>query len=508
MTPSGPLASMRSGVLLAAALASAAAADVTVSSVKMHDVTAMTYGANTPNSNGRNFTAPGMIAQSGFTHIRWPGGSCANQVIWNNDFSACPYFAQYESANDVSKWQWMQAAAFAAQHGLEVFWQVNAAVGFVCGPQAAAKLAADWVQNATAQGIAMNYIEVGNENYGAWEVPYADRPQNVSAEAYAEVCSAVIKAVKEVKPSVLVGCVGDFPTPGSTPFLDWNEKVLGGAGADMDFLIMHEYYTKEKAGDLTPWNLLNYGCAANLSASPNCGPHAVARAVAADVAAYAPARGSRLPIMMTEYNMEQPHTAPTWAVVEGLFTAKTLGDSITAGLMGSTFYAMAEPWRDPGGYRIYNRDGSSAYAPAYIFAIYTNVAPVGSWLLASTVRPAMNLSAFAFARPSGGEYGLVLVNTAAGAQTVSLTGPWGTGKLSATRYSFTASSDSAETFLAAKYAYNGADATSAPGPMPFGGIKPATAAFAGSVVLPAASVVGLIISKPETARAHLARLVV
>ncbi len=487
---------MRSGVLLAGVLALAGAADVMVSSLKLQNVTPMTYGANTPSSNGRNFTAPGMVAQSGFTHIRWPGGSSANQVFWNNDFSACPYFAQYESANDASKWQWTQAAAFAAQHGLEVFWQVNAAVGFVCGPEVAAKLAVDWVRNATAQGIAMNYIEVGNENYGTWEVPYADRPQNVSAEAYAKVCSAVIRVLKEVKPSVSVGCVADFPIPGSTstPFLDWNEKLLEVAGADMDFLIIHEYYTREKTGDIVPWNLVNYGCASNLSASPNCGPHAVARAVMADVAAYAPARRSQLPVMMTEYNMEQPHNYPTWAVVEGIFTAKMLGDSLTAGLMGSTFFAMANPWRDPG-YRIYNCNGSSAYAPAYIFAIYTNVAPVGSWLLASTVLPSMNVSAFAFARAAGGEYGVVLVNTAAEAQTVSLAGPWGTDKLSATRFTFGASSDSVETFFAAKYAYNGVDGTTAPGPIPFGSIKPATTMFAGSVVLPAASVVGLIISK-------------
>ena len=41
-----------------------------------------------------------------------------------------------------------------------------------------------------------------------WEAPYKDSPGSVSPEKYAQVCTAVVNAVKAVKPSVVVGCVG------------------------------------------------------------------------------------------------------------------------------------------------------------------------------------------------------------------------------------------------------------------------------------------------------------
>ena len=43
---------------------------------------------------------------------------------------------------------------------------MNAAIGLVCGPQVAAASAAKFVTAATAAGVAVNFIEVGNENYG------------------------------------------------------------------------------------------------------------------------------------------------------------------------------------------------------------------------------------------------------------------------------------------------------------------------------------------------------
>jgi len=183
-------------------------------------------------------------------------------IIWDDDYSVCSYFSKYKNKNAGWTWQWKAAGAFARTHFVEVLWQVNAAVGLVCGPDVAATLAANFVSNATALGIDVNYIEVGNENYGKWEVPYPDNPKVVSPEAYAAVCSAVVKAVKAVRPSVTVGCVGDLIREGAanTPFLDWNEKVLAGAGTDMDFLIIHEYYTKVADGDTSVENLLSYGC--------------------------------------------------------------------------------------------------------------------------------------------------------------------------------------------------------------------------------------------------------
>ena len=256
-----------------------------------------------------------MLKATGASHIRWPGGNYANMLFWNNDYDVCPYFAKYaDKNNDKWMWTWPEAAAYGQNNGVDVLWQMNAAVGMVCGPDVAASLAAAFIANATAAGFDIKYVEVGNENYGKWEVPYPDKPSVVSPSAYAAACNAVSAAIKAVKPTVLVGCVGDLVTPGhsNTPFLDWNKQVLAAAEDSMDFLIIHEYYNKiQNPSNLpTPWEMLNYGCLdANSSASPNCGPLAIAAAVKA-------AASKPLPVMITEYNMVQPYCAPTWQIVQ------------------------------------------------------------------------------------------------------------------------------------------------------------------------------------------------
>jgi len=478
---------------------SATAADLVVSDQQLSNVTAMTYGVNTPNYINNKFvesTGPAMMLATGATHIRWPGGNYANMLFWNNDYSSCPYFSQYKAKNNPSwMWTWQQAGAFAQKQSLEVLWQMNAAVGFICGPAAAAALAASFVATATKAGVDVKYIEVGNENYGKWEVPYKDakKAASVSPTAYAAVCSAVVKAVKAVKASIVVGCVGDLITPGAsnTPFLDWNAKVLAGAGTDMDFLIIHEYYTKVSAGsDTSAWNMLNYGCAS--SAGPNCGPASVAAAVKADVAKYAPTRKSALPIMITEYNMEQPYQAETWSLVEGLFAAKHLGDSMQAGLMGTTFFALANG-KSPD-FGMFSKDATQvAYAPVYAFAIFSRVAPVGSSLLSSTMdTQSLNVTSYAFSRPEANEYGIVLINMGAAPKTISLSGPWGESNLSA--YIYTLTGSTGDPYTATRFAYNGKSGAAKGGPYPFNDIAPLKEAFTGSVTLGASSVTGLVIA--------------
>jgi len=460
----------------------------------------MTYGANLPNYVSSKFvttSGDAMIKASGATHIRWPGGNYANMLIWDDNYSVCPAFTKYKTKNSPGwTFTWRDAATFAQQEGVEVLWQMNAAIGLVCGPNVAAAVAAKFVTTATAAGVAVNVIEVGNENYGKWEAPYKDSPTKVSPASYAQVCTAVVNAVKNVKSSVIVGCVGDIVDTAApnTPFLDWNAKVLNASGTDMDFLIIHEYYTKVSNGDVSPANLLHYGCRSN-PARPNCGPLTVAERVKADVAKYAPARQTAMPVMITEYNMQQPFQAETWSLVEGLFTAKHLGDSLQAGLMGSTFFAMANG--DHPDFGMFSRDAHQiAYAPVFSFAIFTRVAPVGSWMLSSTLEGGADISAYAFSLAEEGYFGMVLVNAAAHSQTVSLDGPWdNTTELAATIYTLTASSQSGgNLYSAASFAYNGVRGPAKGGPLPLDQISPKRVKFTGSITLDAVSVTGFVIT--------------
>jgi hypothetical protein len=304
----------------------------------------MTYGVNLPNYVSSAFVESdghAMIKGSGATHIRWPGGNWANMLFWNDDYAACPYFSKYKSKNAAWTFTWQQAGEFAKAEGIQVLWQMNAAIGLVCGADAAAKLAASFVTTATAAGVEVSIIEVGNENYGKWEVPYPDNPHAVSPAKYAAVCTAVSQAVKAVDPSVVVGCVGDLVDPAApnTPFANWNEVVLNASATDMDFLIIHEYYTKVSHGDVSAANLLKYGCKVNTT-GPNCGPLTIAERVKADVDKFAPERQTPLPVMVSEYNMEQPYQAETWSLVEGLFVAQHLGDQMQAGLIHSLMHSL------------------------------------------------------------------------------------------------------------------------------------------------------------------------
>ena len=60
-------------------------------------MTKLTYGVNLPNYVSTKFVnadGPAMIAATGASHIRWPGGNWANMLFWNDDYSVCPYFAK------------------------------------------------------------------------------------------------------------------------------------------------------------------------------------------------------------------------------------------------------------------------------------------------------------------------------------------------------------------------------------------------------------------------------
>lgn len=492
-------------MILAAAIVglTTSSADVVVSSKRVYDVTHLTYGANTPNYINHKFmvaAGDAMINATGVSHFRWPGGNYANQLFWNNEYDRCPYFAKYANKNAESwVWTWAQAAAFAKARAIPVLWQMNAAVGGVCGVGVAADLAAAFVANATAAGFPVELIEVGNENYGKWETPYADKPEAVNASIYAATCVAVSKAVKAQDPTIKVGCVGDVVDPAhpNTPFPDWQADVLAGAERWMDFLIIHEYYAKSSSAlpeDLTPWGLLNYGCVSAAAAGgPNCGPAAVANAVKA-------AASGPLAVMITEYNMLQPFGPPTWQLVQGLFAAKHLGESMAAGILGSTFFALANG-QSPD-YGMFSRDTSAqlAYAPVFTFAIFTRVAPVGSAMLALTLDvQALNVTAFAFAHEQPGSYGIVLVNMGAAARSVSLEGPWGAAAaLSAATYSLTAAPGSGadDPFSATAFAYNGVAGAAKGGPFPAAGLDsmpPKHGTFTGTVDLAPASVTGIVL---------------
>jgi len=122
--------------------------------------------------------------------------------------------------------------------------------------------------------------------------------------------------------------------------------------------------------------------------------------------------------------------------------------------MGSTFFANGQH----ADYGMFSRDATQvAYAPVFSFAIFTRVAPVGSTMLAAQLEGGLDISAYVYALPAKGYYGVVLINAARDqAQTVALSGPWGnTTSLTATVFTLSAGSKkSASLYAATSFAYN------------------------------------------------------
>lgn len=466
--------------------------DIVVTKDIVFTSTKLSFGANTPNYIGHKFmntNGATIINATATGSIRWPGGNWANDIIFNNDFSICKYFEKFSNQNNPS-WTFthLQTAAFAQKQNIDVLYQINAAIGFVCGADIAATLAANFVKNVTASGFPVKYIEVGNENYGKWETPYKDYPHLVNGSAYGTICVKVSAAIKAVLPSVQVGCVGDFP---SDPFPTWMEDVLTVAGTEMDFVIMHAYFCKHYGtAEPSPWDALNYGCISDPT-KLDCSPKVMADNIAAMVKKYAPSRKSRLPIMLTEYNMEGPVGDETFQVTEALFTAKLLGESMQAGFMGTTFFALVNSNHD---YGMFSRNGAAlggaVYGGAYAFAMYKYVAPFGSSLLKTEVDATKNITAFGFSRDDN-HFGLIIINQGEEKETLSLEGPWGDGSIDSSIFTFQAA-NGLDPFHATSFMWNGQSSTTEGGPFPFDGIPPKKISLSGSIDVDAASLTGII----------------
>merc|ERR1711874_762203 len=129
------------------------------------------------------------------------------------------------------------------------------------------------------------------------------------------------------------------------------------------------------------------------------------------------------------------------------------GDSMEAGIMGSTFFALFNG-KSPDFGMFSKSDNPIAYAPVYAFAIFTRVAPVGSAMIGVTIDPRnLNVSVYAFARSEKDFYGVVFVNMGTDSKTLKLSGPWGSPRdLEAWTYTLTAGS-AAEAFAARNFNY-------------------------------------------------------
>ena len=187
-------------------------------------------------NNGSDAAYVTAMQVSGSRNMRWPGGSWADILNWND--------IQCQASFDITTPQYI---SFLQKFGGQMHPIVNFS-GNWCGTQfshaQAVSLAAAWVTwNLTNSGSARaKYFDVGNEDYGSWEQGgQGSSGSTLTGTVYGNYYVDYYKAMKAADPTILVGAV---MSPGSGDYTSWTPKALTAikaGGVTPDYLIIHQY---------------------------------------------------------------------------------------------------------------------------------------------------------------------------------------------------------------------------------------------------------------------------
>jgi len=183
-----------------------------------------------------------LLAAAGVRALRFPGGSLSNEYHWETNTTL------------ENTWEWAtgfdEFAGVASALAAHVFISVNYGTGT---PEEAAA----WVRYANVElGLGVEYWEIGNENYGAWETDRQAVPHD--PYTYAQRSRDYIAAMKAADPTIRVGVVvitgeDSYATHATHPATNprtglvhhgWTPVLLATLrtlGVTPDFVIYHRY---------------------------------------------------------------------------------------------------------------------------------------------------------------------------------------------------------------------------------------------------------------------------
>lgn len=315
---------------------------------------------------------------SALSFLRWPGGSSANEYIWDLNWDAHPYFKKFEGQFGSSYIQTADEFALTcAATGAEPLVQMNAALALVEGVPAALDLSLGLLRHFTAAGLSVRYVSFGNENYGPWEVPYGDVA--VDGAVYGAAFSQWVDGMRSEFPDVYYGVVGlwtpnDGGASSEPPALerppleappvgviaDWMEDMLSktDAVAKADWLVLHDYFYK---------NSKPKSDAALLAASSDLAR--MPAGVAYFIRKAAP-QTRMPPLALTEFDIATTMSAAgntTARLLDALFMATLIGEAQTnAPVAALNVFSWHAKWYERGsvsGSYGMNTFGSPSWAP-------------------------------------------------------------------------------------------------------------------------------------------------
>jgi hypothetical protein len=374
----------------------------------------------------------GAFAQAGIKAIRWPGGSWSDEYHWQTPNSSSnpnlPFMCENNSSgvpNGSTSWggystfgQFVTSIVQGGNYDLAL--TADYGTDAACTGPGQPSEAAAWVAAALTDGITVNHMTVGNEEYGTWETDLHTPPNNAATYAAATAGSAGYYAlIKKASPKTLVGVVVN---PGNSPA--WDPTVL--ADAPYDFVEYH-YYPEAPGAESDTF--LVQQAAQGLTTNINT--------IKSELKT---AGNPNTPIYVGEIGGTYSNPGKqSWSIAQGLYAGQVLGEMMNDGVSRLTWWigfgncnappytdgppnlsASLYGWQDFGAYNVFS-DGPSdttcsgagpigTMSPtARAFQLFSNVAVNGESVLAASVA-GDTTDVRAYAATHSGGTALVLFN--------------------------------------------------------------------------------------------------
>jgi hypothetical protein len=467
----------------------------------LHEVTARHFGNNTSWWAGKDWTLdPDRIEkarQAKLTFWRFPGGSASDEYLWDGDGAKWGSPAGKDSSHMNESWtantdDFLQLLKHVNGEGIIT---LNYGIARYASLDRAVELAKGWVKSLNIdKGAKIELFEIGNELSGTWETGHniPGKPELTGA-MYGSDVRAICTAIKSVDPKVKCGADAVVHDSGD----DWNgykwwmRDLLPQIESSVDFLIVHEYFGWPFQNDqfVSPSNEAIFDSVKKVKAG--------ADAVAAMTRKYTK-RATEFPLALTEFNILNGNVPQTLQLINGLFTAEVLGESLGAGYFATNFW----DWRN--GYDPKHGGGDHALlakgdptvpddTPRPAYYAYAIFARAFGEQMVQTKSSDPTIKVYASRFKNKPALGLVFVNEQAKPASLTISGAEGKTSLTGWVLTGTALNSTQVTFNGVPGPDGGG------GPFPVDSIAPYKKSLDGKMpielTLPAASLVGVVLGE-------------
>jgi hypothetical protein len=373
--------------------------------------------------------------------LRYPGGNLSNLFFWNAKHKKLPedvpnpVYVGGEQKYTGNFWYGKDTRpkTLSVDNYYKMLQQTSS-TGIICvnyayarygtGPepvQTAAKLAADWVRYDNGR---TKFWEIGNENFGKWQSGYEidveknldGQPEIISGELYGKhfkiFADSMRAAAKEKGADIKLGAVMlELPKEYYAPVENsWNQGVLEQAGNEIDFYVIHSYYT--------PYNE-NSTASTILNSPEKETPKMLEHMKEISAECNLPLK----PVALTEWNIFATGSKQSCSFISGMHATLVLGELI------KNKYGMACRWDLVNRWANGNDHGMFSYGdepdvprwnprPVYFYMYYFQKF-FGDHMVSSSVSGSNDIIAYA-SKFSSGDAGIVIVNKGKTEQTAEM----------------------------------------------------------------------------------------